>query len=257
MKLLSSVMLGVGLVISGASGPASAADVPLTGAPANTDKGVVALEPDGVAFGMDTEAVARLYDRWWDKRFVPKYRKTNPGPKTRELDYQLAEQKKVLRRVVNFDGRATSVDKSDFKEEFAHGNGETMTAAQLQRRGSGGKGVSYTRRFFFFQNRLWKIYDEYRLEAEGPLGADFKDATSRVVASLGTAAKRTRGPESQWENVVFDSGPSRVRVVKLPANRVAVVRSDNALAREVLDSRAKHVQTAEAPLDEDIRAVIR
>jgi hypothetical protein len=264
MKFLSSViLLGVGLVVSGASECAWAADAPLKSpslaGPASVESGVVALEPDGVAFGMNSEAVARLYDRYWDKRFVPKYQKANPGPKTRELDYQLAEQKKVLRRVTRFDGRSASFDKADFKEEFAHGNAETMTSAKVARKGvgAGSKSVSYTRRFFFFQDRLWKVYDEYELDAAGLFGPDFKEATTRVGVSLGPTAKRTRGPESQWENVVFDSGNSRVRLVKLPSNRVAVVRSDNALAREVLDARAQHVQSTEAPLDEDIQAVIR
>jgi hypothetical protein len=210
---------------------------------------------------MNPEGVARLYDSWWEKRFVPKYQKTNPGPKTRELDYQLTEKKKALRRVVKFDGRSASFDKSDFREEFVHGNGEAMTSAKLVRRGApeaGAKSVSYTRRFFFFQDKLWKIYDEYKLEADGPFGAELKEAAARIEASLGAGAKRTRGPESQLESIAFETENSRVRVVKLPSNRVAVVRSDNALAREVLDRRAQtQSQAAQPPLDEDIQAVIR
>jgi hypothetical protein len=253
-------MFVVGLVLTTAGGRASAAEAPLTGAAtAGPTPAVGSLEADGVAFGMDAEGVARLYDRWWDKHFIPKYQKTNPGPKTRELDFQLAENKKALRRLAQFDGRTTSFDKSDFREEFAHGSGETMTSVKLVRRpGDGGtKPVSYTRRFFFFQNRLWKIYDEYRLDAHGPFGADFKEAAGRVEASLGKGVKRTRGPESQFETVVLEQGKSRVRLVKLPSNRVAVVRSDEALAKEVLDRRAQLVNTTEQPLDEDIQAVIR
>jgi hypothetical protein len=96
------------------------------------------------------DQVARLYDRWWDRLFVAKYRKANPGPKTKELDYQLEEQKKLLRRVTNFDGRTATYDKAEFHDEFAHGNGETMNSIKVLRRGSGAdaKGVSYTRRFF-------------------------------------------------------------------------------------------------------------
>lgn len=293
MKLLVSVISGVVLGVAGVAGVAhsplaAAADAPRKGAaaspPAAVSAGVptFALEPDGVTFGMNAEGVARLYDAWWDKQFVPKYRKANPGPRTRELDYELAEKKKVLRRVTTFDGRS-SFDKSDFSEEFAHGTGESMSTAKLFRRlsppagaafaatppaplasaspaGAGAtspKAVSYTRRLFFFQDRLWKIYDEYLLEPQGPLGADFKEATARVEASLGTGTKRTRGPESKWENVVFENAASRVRVVKLPTNHIAVVRSDNALAREVLDKRSHQVQATDEKLDADIQAVIR
>ena len=293
MKLLASVISGVVLGVTGVLGVAysplaAAADAPHKAAVATPPPAPVstfALEPDGVSFGMNAEGVARLYDAWWDKQFVPKYRKANPGPKTRELDYELAEKKKVLRRVTTFDGRS-SFDNSDFNEEFAHGNGESMSSAKLFRRlstpaaaspaapppvmtavappasgsaagAASAKAVSYTRRLFFFQDRLWKIYDEYLLEPQGPLGADFKEATARVEASLGAGTKRTRGPESKWENVVFENGPNRVRVVKLPSNHVAVVRSDNALAREVLDKRSHQVQARDEKLDADIQAVIR
>jgi hypothetical protein len=284
MNSLSSLVLGVRLLVPclvlSLAGPAAAADPPFgakpaaglagsspTGTakpggakdPASAASPAFALEADGVEFGMSADQVARLYDRWWDRHFVAKYRKANPGPKTKELDYQLEEQKKLLRRVTNFDGRTATYDKSEFRDEFAHGNGETMSSIKVLRRGSGAdaKGVSYTRRFFYFQDKLWKVYDEYRLEAQSPLGADFKDATERVAASLGPKAKRTRGTTSQWENVLFDTGAQRVRVIKLAADRVALVRADSALTKAVLDGRAQHAPPPEAGLDPDTRAALR
>jgi hypothetical protein len=291
MKSFSSLVLGFGLVLpcslslagSLVAASVSAADAPFAGmrnapaaapSPAGAAKAgagkagaaaaapaqpVVELEADGVAFGMTSDQVARLYDRWWDRHFVAKYRKANPGPKTRELDYQLEEQKKVLRRVAKFDGYTTTYDKADFREEFAHGNGETMSSTKVLRRGTGedGKAVSYTRRFFYFQDKLWKVYDEYRLEAKGPLGVDFKEATDRVAASLGPTAKRTRGPSSQLESVVFEAGPVRVRLIKLGADRVALVRADTTLTKTVLDARVKNQPKPEQALDEDTRAALR
>jgi hypothetical protein len=215
------------------------------------------LDADGVAFGSNSEQVARLYDRYWDRHFVARYRKANPGPKTAELDYELAERKKVLRRVTTFDLRSTTYDTAEFKDEFARGNGETMTSVEVLREGVGPKQVSYTRRFFFSQDRLWKTYDEYRLEPQGPLGADFKEATERVAASLGPSAKRTRAPESPWETVAFDAGTLRVRLIKLPKDRVALVRADAALAREVLDRRAHEVREVPDRLDPDTQAALR
>lgn len=281
MSKLLSVIVGVGSVFvvnvaasaadaaagsktqsAAAAAPASPAVSGLVGAQASPSApAIVALEADGITFGASAEDVARTYDRWWDKQFVPKYRKTNPGPKMKELDFELAQKKKLLRRVFHFDGRSATHDKAAFREEFAHGNGETMTSVKVVRPAPGSAGpakqVSYTRRFFFFQDKLWKIYDEYRLGADGLFGATFKDATARVEASLGATAKRTRGPDSAYENVTFDSGETRVRVVKLGEDRVALVRSDNALAREVLDRRAQNANAPEVQLDEDIQAVIR
>jgi hypothetical protein len=278
MKSLSSFIAAAGLLLPGtlvlaadaAKAPASKA------APAPAEKKAagqgsakatapaapsVVIEPDGLAFGMSAEDVAKVYDRWWDKQFIPRYQKANPGPKTRELDFELSERKKVLRRVAIFDGRSTSFDNSDFREEFAHGSDETMISSKLVRHQPGepkdAKGTSYTRRCFFFQDKLWKTYDEYRLEAGGPFGADFKEATARVEATL-KGAKRTRGPQSQFDNVVFDAGDTRVRLVKLPADKVAVVRSDSVLTKAVLDRRAQQAKAAGASdLDDDIQAVIR
>lgn len=286
MKVLSSVVVVVGLVLPqawvlAADAPASAKKAAATSKAskgASPAKGeakaeipagpTVVLEADGVAFGMSADDVAKLYDRWWDKQFIARYQKANPGPKTRELDFELAEKKKVLRRVAIFDGRTTSFDKSEFREEFAHGSDETMISSKLSRRPAGedklvkdakeAKAIGYTRRFFFFRDKLWKVYDEYKLDESSPFGADFKAATARVEATLGKTAKRTRGPDSQFENVVFEAGDSRVRVVKLTADKLAVVRSDNALTKEVLDRRAQQAKTAErAGLDDDIQAVIR
>jgi hypothetical protein len=291
MKLLSSLIVAAGLLAPGslvlASEPAKAPASKAAAVPAGKSSGsaaasqgaakgtsakapapaapTVVLEPDGVALGMSADDVAKLYDRWWDKQFIPRYQTTNPGPKTRELDFELAEKKKILRRVAIFDGRSTSFDKSDFREEFAHGSEETMISSKLVRHQPSepkdAKGTAYTRRFFFFQDKLWKVYDEYHLDAASPFGADFKEATARVEATLkakGKGAKRTRGPESQFENVTFDAGDTRVRLVKLASDKVAVVRSDNVLAKAVLDRRTQQAKAAEATeLDEDIQAVIR
>jgi len=282
MKSSKSVMVGLGsicamsisfLVLGGdaagadpegagkaksATAAAGTADKEKPGKAAAPSAPVVALEADGVTFGSSADDVAKLYDRWWDKHFVLKYRKVNPGPKMKELDFELAEKKKILRRIAVFDGR-TSFDKSAFREEFEHNNGETMTSVKVVRPAGEGstKGVSYTRRFFFFQDKLWKIYDEYKLEAQGLLGADFKEATARVEASAGAGAKRTRSPDSKYESVTLDAGQTRVRVVKLADDRVAIVRVDSALAKDVLDRRALQAKEPENELDEDIQAIVR
>jgi len=258
MKRVASVIIGISLSVPAGGRLAQAADGPLIGpsgprAPATTFD----LEADGVSFGSTTEQIARLYDRYWDQHFIARYRKTNPGPKTAELDYELAERKKALRRISLFDERSTTFANAEFKNEFARGNAESMTSSQVLRRGAGSKAVAYTRRFFFFQDRLWKIYDEYKLEPQGPLGADFKDATERVTASLGPGAKRTRGPESNGESVAFEAGAFRVRLIKLPQDRVALVRLDSNLAREVLDHRAHQVHEDSQRLDDDTQAALR
>jgi hypothetical protein len=46
-------------------------------------------------------------------------------------------------------------------------------------------------------------------------------------------------------------------VVKLADDRVAIVRMDSVLAKDVLDRRAQQAKQPESELDEDIQAIIR
>jgi hypothetical protein len=238
-----------------AAGPAGAASVNAPGLAVD-----VSLRPRLMRFGLTTEGLARLYDRFWDRHFLSRYRRTNPGPKMRDLDHQVAEQKQVLRRVARFDGRATSFDKVDFREEFEHRNRETMTSTRLVRqpsRGTAELATAFTRRFFFYRNGLWKVYDEYQLGETSPFGDNFDAAVRHVEAGLGKKVRRTRAPEGRWPSVVFDLGEQRLRLMQLPAGRLAVVRTDQALARQVLDSRSSSVDVPVEELEETVKAVLK
>jgi hypothetical protein len=232
------------------------AGVPAQPAPAKPFADV-SLEPTGIRFGSTTEAIAKLYDRWWNRRFVPLYRQANPGPKTRELDHRLATSKRLLRRVAHFDGVSTSFDKADFREEFAHDNRETMTWAKLTRTAPDGSSRPFTRRFFFFRDKLWKVYDEHDLGAGSPFGSTFAEAAQRVQTGLGAEAVRTRAPEGRWPSVVFDVGRERIRLLDLSGGRVAVVRFDEELARRVIDRRPPQVTEKAPVLDDSVKAVLR
>jgi hypothetical protein len=131
----------------------------------------ITLEPTGIQFGMTVEGVAAIYDKWWEQFYLPEYNKTNPGPKMKELDYQLEQKKGQFRRVKAFEGYPDSFDKSALKGEFARANGEAMTWAKVPPVAAKGKVPAksgYLRRFFFHKGLMWKVYDEYQLDEQSP-----------------------------------------------------------------------------------------
>jgi hypothetical protein len=227
----------------------------------------ITIEPKGVEFGMTVEGLAKVYDRWWDEFYLPEYNKTNPGPKMKELDYQVEQRKALFRRVKAFEGYPDSFDKSALKGEFARSNGEAMTWAKLP--AVAGKTAvngaitpakpSVLRRFFFYKGRMWKIYDEYKLEQSSPYGADFDSAVKTVTSDLGRKGRRLDPSEGTLtkDSVEFDDGKTLLRLVNLDGGKVAVVRADKAMATEVVKSREKVAVREESALDSDVQSVLR
>jgi hypothetical protein len=193
---------------------------------------------------------------------LPEYNKTNPGPKMKELDYQVEQRKALFRRVKAFEGYSDSFDKSALKGEFARSNGEAMTWAKLPAipaKGAVPGKSAHLRRFFFFKGRMWKIYDEYQLDQAGPYGADFDAAVKSFSSELGRKGRRLDPSEGTLtrDSVEFDDGQRLLRVVNLTGGKVAIVRSDKTIAAEVVKSREKIAVRDESALDSDVQSVLR
>jgi hypothetical protein len=221
----------------------------------------ITIEPNGVEFGMTVEGLAKVYDRWWDEYYLPEYNKTNPGPKMKELDYQVEQRKALFRRVKAFEGYPDSFDKSALKGEFARSNGEAMTWAKLP--ATPNKGATpgkppHLRRFFFYKGRMWKIYDEYKLD-QAHYGADFDATVKTLSTDLARKGRRLDPSEGTLtkDSVEFDDGKTLLRVVNLDGGKVAIVRSDKAMATEVVKSREKIAVRDESALDSDVQSVLR
>jgi hypothetical protein len=269
---------------AGAAEPAKSAAEPKSAAPlaasakapkasaagnkaAKPDPKTITIEPKGVEFGMTVEGLAKVYDRWWDEHYLPEYNKTNPGPKMKELDYQVEQRKALFRRVKAFEGYPDSFDKSALKGEFARSNGEAMTWAKLPAvpgkvTAAGGATPAkpaVLRRFFFYKGRMWKIYDEYKLEQSSPYGGDFDSAVKTVSSDLGRKGRRLDPSEGTLtkDSIEFDDGKTLLRLVNLDGGKVAVVRADKAMATEVVKSRERVAVRDESALDSDVQSVLR
>ena len=143
----------------------------------------IALSPEGLKFDMSMESIAKLYDRNFDSEFLPLYKKASPGPETDALDAELKQRKAELRRSkVAFGQTPTGVDQTPLKGEYSYANGESMGRMTLK---SGTE-----RYFFFFSDKLWKVYDAHKLKKGSPLGETYDEAVKKLGPKFGGPGKR-------------------------------------------------------------------
>lgn len=182
----------------------------------------VVLHPKGMSFQMGSEQVAKLYERLFEKQYVEIYKKTPVGPQTKALDNELEEKKQILRRnLLEFGNLPSGLDNTPLKGEYSYANNESYTKIDL------GNGI--IRNFFFFNDSLWKIYDEHDTSQnkKSPLGGTFESAVAYIGEALGAPPKMVEPSpamnrdftEAEWRD-----GSTMVRVVdRLPIIGVVFV----------------------------------
>ena len=127
----------------------------------------IRLTPEGLRLGMMANDVVAIYNKVLDQDYVPIYKMTPIGPKMKEVDAALAEQKLAFPRARSSSAPSPPGDNTPLKDEYNYKNNETMMSISRQ-------GV--TRYFFFVGKRLWKIYDVLPLKKEGDMGACTRNA---------------------------------------------------------------------------------
>lgn len=174
------------LVVVGQKKKAAKAPPPPAG-PARMKKRI-GLAPRGVAWGITLEQLAKLYDKVFDKEFVPLYKKVSAGPRMAALDSELQNKKAILRRnKVLFGALPTGIDQTALKGEYSYGNNESFTRVTLR--------SGTTRNFFFFNDKLWLVYDEHKLREKGPYGATFEDAVKLLTKRFGNVEPEMVEPD--------------------------------------------------------------
>ena len=153
----------------------------------------IALSPEGLKFDMSMESIAKLYDKNFDSEFLPLYKKASPGPETDALDAELKQRKSELRRSrVEFGQTPTGVDQTPLKGEYSYANGESMGRMTLK---SGTE-----RYFFFFSDKLWKVYDAHKLKKGSALGESYDEAIKKLGPKFGGPGKRMPAKPDQGQS---------------------------------------------------------
>lgn len=211
----------------------------------------IGLAPAGLKFDMSLEAISHLYDKVFDAEFLPLYKKASPGPETDALDMQLRQRKRELRRSrIDFGETPTGIDQTALKGEYSYANGESMARLTLR---SGTE-----RYFFFFNDRLWKVYDEHKLKKGGPLGEDYAAALKVLEKRFGAAPKKVAAkPDGgqPFDEAVWTTPDMIIRALNR-GDILAVVYADREVTEELPKRRRNHPKNVTA-MDPDVAAALK
>lgn len=214
------------------------------------------LPPKGLKWGLSLEAIAQLYDKEIEAEMLPRFKKTQPGVELDYLNEELKNRKAEIRRShLEFAKVPSGLDNTPLGQEYSYNNGESMASITTP---SGTK-----RHFFFFNDRLWKVYDEHALSPNGSLGANFDGAIKSLTKRFGVKPKMQpadpekgrRYPEAEWRDTV-----KLVRVIDRGQTLgIAYVERDvqEDLARYRRNKGGPGRFQSEPALDRQVQAVMR
>lgn len=220
---------------------------------------------DGFRWGMTPEDVTKEYTRvggviWkeYDKLLLKAQ-----GPSVQAIEQDRQRLMDAFDRgYISFDGsRPVGFDATGLKTEYSYKNGEGVIT--IEREGQ--------RQLYFFvgvdksnpqnkkQGRLWKIYKEYRLAENGPMGKDFLSAANKLNAQFSVLGRvQSVNPDQgvHFTSIDWADGAGiHVRAVdRSPEGLVGVVTEDGNTLKNLASIRTnKTVDPAE--MDPAIAAV--
>ena len=263
LKLIATFAAASLAALSSIGQPSSAA--PAKGAE-KTDKGAAAAPKTipmpvfaGLKFGMSLEQIAKLNDKDLDTEYKKKFLAASPS-QSMQVEDELRDKKAVFRRSrIEFLDTPTGIDQSALKGEYSYGNKESL-ARMAARTREDGKELP-ARNFFFFNDKLWKVYEEYKLGPKSNLGTDFDTAVKKLAKIFGAepakvAADFQKGQsfsEAQWrdsEKIIraVDRGDTlgMVFVEKATQENLSKLRTHQIVDQHELDKDVK-AATANPP----------
>jgi len=211
----------------------------------------IALSPEGLKFGMSLDSIAKLYDKNFDSEFLPLYKKASPGPETDALDAELKQRKAEVRRSkVDFGQTPTGVDQTPMKGEYSYANGESMARMTLK---SGTE-----RYFFFFGDKLWKVYDAHKLKEGGHLGATYAEAVKKLGPKFGGPGKKVPASPNAGQNFDETQWTTADMVIRaLDRGDVLAVAYCDREIQEKLPSMRRNKPKDQHTMDPDVAAALK
>ena len=207
----------------------------------------------GLKFGMSLEQIAKLNDKDLDVEFKKKFLAASPS-KSMEVEEELRDKKSVFRRCrIEFVDTPTGIDQSALKGEYSYGNKESLARMPARTRDDG-KEIP-ARNFFFFNDKLWKIYEEYKLGPKSNLGPDFGSAVKKLSQVFGAEPQKV-GADFQkgqsFDEAVWKDGEKIIRAVDR-GDTLGMVFVDKSV-QESLPKLRVHQIANPHELDKDVKA---
>jgi hypothetical protein len=207
----------------------------------------------GLKFGMSLEQIAKLNDKELDGEYKKKFLAASPS-QSLQVEEELRDKKAVFRRSrIDFLDTPTGIDQSALKGEYSYGNKESLARMPARTRDDGKEIPG--RNFFFFGDKLWKIYEEYKLGPKSNLGADFPAAVAKLSKVFGgdpqkVAADFQKG--QSFDEAVWRDGEKIIRAVDR-GDTLGVVFVEKATQDNLAKLRT-HQMVDQHELDKDVKA---
>ena len=225
-------------------------DKPTAGTAGTIEK-ATGLSPKGLHWGLTLEGVAKIYDKVFEDEYLPLLRKAQPGQEMQGLEDEQKTRQGILRRGrIDFGTIPTGVDQSPLKGEYSYNNAESMATLRLR---SGTE-----RHFFFFSDKLWKVYDEHKLKKGSALGETYEGAVKVLATKFGSAPKKApASPEKgqSFDESVWTTPDMIIRAIDR-GNVIAVVYADRE-TQEDLPKRRRNKPKNETEMDKDVANALK
>jgi len=222
-------------------------DKPAASTAGNIEK-ATGLSPKGLRWGLTLEGVAKIYDKVFEDEYLPLLRKAQPGQEMQGLEDEQKTKQGILRRGrIEFGTIPTGVDQSPLKGEYSYNNAESLVSLRLR---SGTE-----RHFFFFSDKLWKVYDEHKLAKGGTLGENFAEATKILSKRFGVPGKLVPADYDKgqpYDEVQWRDPEKTIRAIDR-GNVLGMVYADRTVADNISQYRKNKAVDLHA-MDKDVAA---
>jgi hypothetical protein len=207
----------------------------------------------GIKFGMSLEQLAKLNDKELDGEFKKKFLAASPT-QTLSIEDELRDKKAVFRRGrIDFTDTPTGIDQSALKGEYSYGNKESLARMPARTREDGKELPS--RNFFFFNDKLWKIYEEHKLGPKSNIGENFEQAIKKLTAVFGAAPVKIAADFQKgqsFDEAIWRDGEKYIRAVDR-GDTLGLVFVDKSVQDNLGKHRTRQV-VDQHELDKDVKA---
>lgn len=214
----------------------------------------VGLTPKSLRWGMDAKSVSKVYEKVLDREYLPLYRKTEPGVEMRALDVELQDKKLlVMRNIVEFGALPTGLDSTPLKSEYSYGNRESVTSIRMR--------SGRVRHFFFFDNKLWKVYGEHPFktgkEKEKGHGDSFDSAVAALTKTFKAPPKLSEADykERMFREALWQDKELNVRL--LDRGDLSALVYENRVVADDLSVYRKNKTVDEHALSRDVKSALK
>jgi hypothetical protein len=146
---------------------------------------------EGLHWGMGHAELQKVFTQtggviWKD--YDEKLAKARVGPEQTALEAERENVKQAFgRSYIEFGATPTGYDSTGVAKEFTYRNKEALM--WIERKGK-------KRYYFFINDKLWKMYDEYSLSDGGGMGGSYQEAVAKINAQL-AATGRLKQPDGK------------------------------------------------------------